>query len=592
MLTNNNQLVEQESLLHTDEVLASMKERLSFLVTKRPVCEDDFAEIAAILDNASYIFLYLDSNSTYVDSQWLSPFRRSFFEDSDMDRELLAGLSEVSFADADIDASRLRYVDFLASKLEGRESDRKGQETFLQDAFDQIEKVQQARVDFLKRLGIANVQQRMPEVAIYTLQARASSPVTRSKLGEGFRAISKASMDSLLQRVDSMIASRHAAASEKGWGSPLRRSLRRCSLSQEIAETYILESLERAVVGHAALEDEIRRNVSDVGAPMDHFGYYLKLIQQDRTIPMFALEPCIAYMRKVASDTLDISLKQRASFSDHVLSYEVYRAGDYKGDIHFDLWDVSSKRKTANATYSARNRTSWKHIHQSPIAFVSCRFQKSKTDKNAITFQNVHSLFHEFGHALNHLLIRKRMPNQSGLEYLPLERLEDLSMWFEKWIFHKAFEDFLDADNVSISGLHCCQSIKILEYRRTQLERSVTAALDFYANRDGAPETQALRPVFEDLDRKFGIGRHCALNEFIIPFTWPMLVANPGAYFAYLWGASYSAQKFAPVLDRKLGNMDDLRLFDSLSSCFDPDEPSILPDIETAFDFYQRRWGA
>jgi oligopeptidase A len=134
-------------------------------------------------------------------------------------------------------------------------------------------------------------------------------------------------------------------------------------------------------------------------------------------------------------------------------------------------------------------------------------------------------------------------------------------------------------------ALTLSQYIKMLEYRRTHVDRAVTAALDFYVHHR---DSSGLEKSFDVLDEQLGISRYCSLGDFPAYFIWPMLQANPGANFAYLWGAGDSAEKFAPLMEKTFEDMPSpAEIRAMFSACFDFNEPSIEPDSRAIFSFYE-----
>jgi oligopeptidase A len=254
------------------------------------------------------------------------------------------------------------------------------------------------------------------------------------------------------------------------------------------------------------------------------------------------------------------------------------------GRINFDLWSSQARLRGANTTRGIRNRTEYAGIVQQPVAYVSCRFERASDGTDRINFQNVHSLFHEFGHAVNHLLIRRRMPNESGLDSLPLERLEILSMWFEKWVYHPSFGQHLTMTSDGEAGLKVAQEVKRLEYQRTHVERGVTAAVDLLIHAAGSV---GFLPAFHELDEQYGISSCCSPGDFPVYFTWPMFQANPGANFVYLWGSAYSSQRFVPFTRQPLEKAPDPgQVRAAFGGSFDFDQPCEEPDSAAIFDFY------
>ncbi len=318
---------------------------------------------------------------------------------------------------------------------------------------------------------------------------------------------------------------------------------------------------------------------------MQHFEYYVRRVQGNVQIPLFDLERCLDFAFDVAKATFGLEFSCERDTGAKVIRATASQAGSECGAVNFDLWDDALAPKSANTTIGARNRMDWAGRLQFPVANVSCRFKRRDEQGISITYQNVHSLFHEFGHAINHLCMARIVPSESGLEYLPIERLETLSMWFEKWVFHPAFVSAVAQESDVQRRIRVAQAIKRLEYRRTHVERAVTAALDFEANRH-ADET--VRDAFKSLDVRFGISRHCAVEDFLASFTLPMLEANPGGYFAYLWGAAESAQQFTLWRSSDPSTWPNReRALALFASCFDFDVPSASVDASAAFSFYE-----
>ncbi|MFF3377818.1 M3 family metallopeptidase [Streptomyces sp. NPDC002680] len=575
-----------ESLDQTDAALDAMMTRLRALLDLDALSEDAFVEICAIYNNVAYIFLYLESNEAHVNYERLLPWRDAFHRDAGIDAALLDRLLTLRCIHTETEEARTAYVAHLRAKPAAapERTNDGSHEQLLVEAKDILDEIRHDGAMLLQRIG--STSRANPNATFYKLVGSTNSAATRTKLGRVWRATRDRRLGELTSVVDRMVDARRRESRAQGADSVLAITLRRCRVSEEAAwrlvERYLISSLEH----QERLDSEV---LAATGAPdnaMDHFGHFVRALQAGRGVPLFPVEGCLSFIRQVAKRLFGLTLTEAPTRSNpHVLAFDVELDGRLIGHVNLDLWETDSQRRTANTTKGIRNRTEWHGIVQRPVAYVSCRFRRTEDGANRITFQNVHSLFHEFGHAVNHLLIRKRLPTQSGLEYLPLERLEDLSMWFEKWVYHRQFADHLNLSPTELDGLQLCQDVKRLEYRRSHVDRAVTAALDFELHRksDGGIEG-----AFQRLDEQYGIGAHCTLGDFPPYFTWPMFRANPGANFAYLWGASTSAQLFAPFLDTAIEDAGEpADLCETFLPCFDFDQPSVEPDSAAIFSFYE-----
>ncbi len=583
MTRDSGAVQERGTVQATEELLASMMARLKEIVGA-PLTQHDLVEITSIYNNVAYIFLYLEANEEHVNYDALLPWRDAFHRNRGLDEQVLALVEGLRCDDREAEQSRLAYIAQLRDKL--AEPDDVGEAvlgTSLEDAKDVLSAISQDQSALLSRLGAAGSGGN-PAARFYTLLSSTQSAATRAKLNRAWALQVERHVPALLTNLEDLVARRRQRAVARGFTSVLDETLRRCQVNETAVEEFLHSFMEEAIKAYLPLEATVSAAVGVTDRPMDHFGFFMRQLTAGAVTPRFGLEKCLALIFSVADQVFGIRFERLPSANDQVIIARGWRGTTEVGVINFDLWQTGTLTKTSNHTRGLRNRTDWSGLVQRPIAYVSCRFQRSEQGADQITFQNVHSLFHEFGHALNHLLIRKRISNQSGLEYLPLERLEYFSMWFEKWVYHSEFGQQMGVGSAEPDAIRLCQKVKRLEYQRTYVERAVTALLDFEVARraDGG-----LEDAFDVLDRRFHISRYCALDDLLAYFTWPMFTANPGANFAYLMGASYSCEQFAVFEGMDLDEVEsgsDVTI--GFAECLDYDLPTVIPGTGALFEFY------
>jgi len=584
MTTDHALVPERETLSAMEQSLAGMMTRLQALVDQSALSQDELVEIIAIYNNVAYLFLYLEANERHINFTALLPWRDAFHNDPDLDQAMVHRLRDLHCIDPEAEKSRLLFLAKLERKRDGSQQRGEVKLDALNDlAKSVLEKLRQDQQDVLGRLGV-NQRGTAPEAAFYRIVSSVADAAKREKLTAVWTALRDRHQDELIRIVDRMIGEMREQSRARGYRTVLEETLLDCRVSEAQAAEFLDRYMVEAISRYQDLKNEIISVLGPSRDPIDHFGRYIRTIIGPGKIPHLSLEGCLGFVSEVIYRVFGLTLK-RAPISDSgVLAITVWADDVEVGAINCDLWDSDHKALRANHTKGIRNRTDWSGIVQKPVAYVSCRFQRTCDGTEQITFQNAHSLLHEFGHAVNHLLIRKRISNQSGLDYLPRERLEYLSMWFEKWVFHPSLDDHLRLAPDEREGMDISRRIKKLEYRRTYLDRAVTASLDFELHRQASG---GLADAFQRLDDRYGIGAHCELREFPAYFTWPMLQANPGADFSYLWGAAESAQQFADFQDVQLERVEAVpRLKDRFASCFDFDLLTEPPAVDAAFSFY------
>lgn len=572
-----------ESLRGLEESLAAMRSRLAAIVAEPALTEDTFVEVTAIYNNVSYAFLYLEANEEYEQYEQVAPWRDAFYADPDLDARILELLQNLRCGSREAEESRLAYVRQLTGRGPGQEPTAE-LEAALEKAKAVLEAAEGDQRGLLGRLS-PQAAAGDPGMGFYQLVSRTRSAGTRAKLARAWAAARDGRLDDLVEPLDRMVRLREQAARAAGFGSTLDRTLDKCAVGEPEVTAFLDRYLRMAIERHQAVQAEVRELVPTEGDPMDDFPFYMQALPRKHPSPLFPLDGCLTYISGVAERVFGLEIERQPAEFEHVLPVVVSAGGREVGRINFDLWDTAAKAATANYTRALRNRAEWSGLVQLPVAFVSCRFRHDRGGRR-ITFQNVHSLFHEFGHALNHLLIRHRIPNRSGMDYLPLERLEYLSMWAEKWVYRPEFGAAVGLDEDEQEGARTAQRMKALEYRRTYVQRALTAALDVEVHRAGA---DGFRATWQALDDRYGVGRFAALGDVAAYFTWPMYQNNPGANFIYLWGSSDSSQKFTAFDRAALTDLPDgVDVARTFAPSFDIDVPGPVPDSTASFDFYDR----
>lgn len=176
--------------------------------------------------------------------------------------------------------------------------------------------------------------------------------------------------------------------------------------------------------------------------PWDWWYYAEKVRKQKYNLdeealkPYFSLENVRKGMFDVATKLFDITFEERNDISKYhpeVLTYEVKDSeGSHVGILYMDFFPRASKRGGAwMNSYRKQYREGDKEI--SPIITTVCNFTKPTQDTpSLLTFDEVSTLFHEFGHALHGLLSDCTYRRLSGTS-VPRDFVELPSQIMENW---------------------------------------------------------------------------------------------------------------------------------------------------------------
>ncbi len=537
--------------------------------------DDVLEEATILLSNAAHFFVYLEGNRKYLDEEALLPWREVLLDGRGVRQAVLEKLSTLRCADPEAERLRCRWTARLRELVDADDPDLVLRERKLCSSVEQtLHLISCDRAALLARLG-TDPGRHAPEAVFFRVISGTGSPATRTKLARAWDRQRDRRADDLVDLVDKMVDLRRMRARKAGHETPLGGTLTRSAISAEEAESFVLEYLGKAVAGHERLGSEIRSVTGCINDPMNHFAYYLRGLTVGVQLPELPLQECLDVAVAVAEGTSGCTLRPDRVGDPHAMTLSVRSSGRLVGQIQVDLVGCPDSRGAQQAPVATL-----------PTGRALCRYRLGPGGQRMLTFDGAHSLFHEFGHAITQVLVGHRRPGPSGLEYLPVERLEDLSEWYEKWVYHPDFTARVSPTAEAARGLATSRRVKLLEFLGTHLQRAVVAALDLDVH---GRSHGGLRESFDRLDEKFGIGRHCDLGDLSGYFTRPMFRSNPGMGLVYLWGYAYGAERCTPFLDRPIKELPASgAATGTLASCFDPDLPSERPDVDAVFRFYER----
>ncbi len=151
--------------------------------------------------------------------------------------------------------------------------------------------------------------------------------------------------------------------------------------------------------------------------------------------PYFPEERVLSGLFSTIENLYQIKIEQIQQDSYHI-DVKVLDVSDKNGligRIYLDLYARENKRPGAwMADYQPLIES------HKPVAFVVCNLNSPTNDKPALfEFDEIVILFHEFGHALHHLLTKVEYPCAAGISGVPWDGVELPSQYMEFYAFEK-----------------------------------------------------------------------------------------------------------------------------------------------------------
>ena len=225
----------------------------------------------------------------------------------------------------------------------------------------------------------------------------------------------------------------------------------RMAKTPETVENFLNELLEKA---KPAAEREFK-NLENFAKEIDGIdrlekwdaSYYSEKLKQklfslddEQLKPYFKLENVIHGAFTVANKLFDLNFEEIDTIDTYHNDVLTYKVTNHDGDLisifYADFFPRAGKRNGAWMT-SYKPQSVKNGINDRPHISIVCNFTKpTKSKPSLLTFNEVITLFHEFGHALHGMLANTTYPSLSGTSVF-WDFVELPSQVLENWCYEK-----------------------------------------------------------------------------------------------------------------------------------------------------------
>jgi oligopeptidase A len=232
------------------------------------------------------------------------------------------------------------------------------------------------------------------------------------------------------------------------------------SLSRKMAENEkiileMLDNLQEAALPHAIKEyAEIQEYAEKHGVdgqiePWDT-PYWSERMKEEKfqlkveeLKPYFSLDNVLRELFGIANRLFGIFIQERSEnvekWNKDVRYYDVFEGDDSNNPIiagfYLDPY-VREETKRSGAWMDScvdKNRALG---HEIPVAYLVCNGSPPSKDKpSLLSFSDVETLFHEFGHGLQHMLTKIDINDISGINGIEWDAVELPSQFMENWCY-------------------------------------------------------------------------------------------------------------------------------------------------------------
>ncbi len=197
-----------------------------------------------------------------------------------------------------------------------------------------------------------------------------------------------------------------------------------------------------------------------------------------------------------------------------------------------------------------------------PVAYLVCNFTPPVGNKSALlTFREVETLFHEFGHGLQHMLTRVDYSEAAGINNVEWDAVELPSQFMENWCFHEETLSRLARHVDTGESLPKALQDKIRAgriYRAASmtLRQVYFATLDLELHHRYTPgeNAQGVLAVQQRVAAENTVLKPLAEDRFLCSFSHIFAGGYAAGYYSYKWAEVLSADAFSAFEEAGLSN--------------------------------------
>jgi len=232
------------------------------------------------------------------------------------------------------------------------------------------------------------------------------------------------------------------------------------------------------------------------------------------------------------------------------------RNGRPIGTILTDLYARPNKRGGAWMD-GAQSRARMPGLKQAPIAYLICNFNPpSDTQPALLTHDEVVTLFHEFGHALHHLLTEIDYPSLAGIHGVPWDAVELPSQFLENYAWldealPKISAHYQTGAPLPAKTLATLKASRQFMAGLAMLRQLEFALFDIRLHAEYDPTRGArVDDILGDVRDEIAVIKVPEFNRFAHSFAHIFGAGYAAGYYSYKWAEVLAADAFSAFDDR------------------------------------------
>ncbi|XP_069503697.1 uncharacterized protein [Ambystoma mexicanum] len=287
-------------------------------------------------------------------------------------------------------------------------------------------------------------------------------------------------------------------------------------------------------------------------------------LKEEDVRPFFPLERVLSGLFKLCMDLFGVIIHAADGATEvwdpDVRFFNVYdEKENHLASFYLDPYSRPNEKNSG--AWMSEFLTRSRLLHHIPVAFMVCnQIPPVGTMPSLMSFREVSTLFHEFGHALQHMLTTVPYAGASGIHNIEGDAVEVASQFMENWLYDWHTITFVSGHYETGESLPYSMFQKFFRAKQylagsEMLSQLYIAALDMELHT--SPDSWSM--VAKRVADKFAVPKH--LPEDCTPCTISHIFGGDtyaAGYYSYKWSELLAQDAFEAFTEVGLQNRDKI----------------------------------
>ena len=287
--------------------------------------------------------------------------------------------------------------------------------------------------------------------------------------------------------------------------------------------------------------------------------------------PYFKYENVLDGLFALSSRLFAITIKpadgEAQVWNSDVRFFKIYdnRNGEHIASFYLDPFSRPSEKR-GGAWMDAPIGKS-RVMNTKPVAYLTCNQSPPVgTKPSLMTFREVETLFHEFGHGLQHMLTTVPHAEAAGISNVEWDAVELPSQFMENWCYDKKTlygfaKHYETGEPLPLDLFEKVKAAKLFQSGLQMMRQLFFGSIDMELYSDNYDPYGKVTPfeVQQNLAKKFTVIPPLPEDRFLCSFGHIFAGGYSAGYYSYKWAECMSADAFAAFEEVGLENEEKIK---------------------------------